>query len=444
MRDLSSVQQAKPIIEFTQALRKRREYIDEQKKRSNPYQKQSLILDAVDLYCQAVAELASSLPSCHFHSEGMNAFQHYLLNYVESNAFQSLLKEIQQLRKELSKIIYSVKIRGTMIRVQLFDDEIDYGAVVSDCFAKFKESDKKEYKWKTNDSRRMNDVESKIIECVAKLNPQTFQRLANFCESAAQHMPDPLVRFEREIEFYLAYLQYIAPLQSAGLTFCYPDLVEESDNIEIQSSFDLVLAVQLQRDHATIVPNDMILHKPERIVIVSGPNQGGKTTFARSMGQVFFLASLGCPIPGITARIFLADQVLTHFEKVEDTLLQRGKLHDDLLRIHTILKQVTTKSVIVINEIFNATTLQDALFLGRQVIREISLKKALCVCVTFVDELSTFNAQTVSMVSTVDPVNSDLRTFKVVRQQSNGLSFAMTLARKHGLTYRQLKGLDDA
>jgi DNA mismatch repair ATPase MutS len=285
----------------------------------------------------------------------------------------------------------------------------------------------------------MSHVGAQIIDLVARLFDEEFSALGAYCRRYAAFL-DPAVRqFERDLQFYLAYLDYIKPMRSAGLSFCLPQLTADSKEIFASDTFDLALAAKLVAMGTPVVSNDFHLSGAERIVVISGPNQGGKTTFARTFGQLHHLAGTGCPVPGSAARLFLADQILAHFEREEDIANLSGKLEDDLIRIQKVLLTATPSSIVIMNEIFTSTTLSDARFLGEKILRQIMQLDVLCIYVTFVDELASLGESIVSLVSTIVPENPVERTYKVTRGPADGLAYALAIAEKHNLTYDRLR-----
>nr|WP_246482893.1 hypothetical protein [Brachybacterium halotolerans] len=228
-------------------------------------------------------------------------------------------------------------------------------------------------------------------------------------------------------------------MRRAGLPVCIPQVTSAAPSaaddrrLEVESAWDLALGARLTADGTEVVTNDVSLRGAERILVVSGPNQGGKTTLARTVGQLHHLAALGCPVPAASARIPLTDQVMCLFEREEDLDAVEGRLAREVARLHSMLERATPRSVLVINEAFASTALADARVLTRDVLERIIDCGASAVCVTFIDELSRIGPATVSMVAQVDPEDPARRTLRVVRAPAAGRAFARALAERHGL-----------
>jgi DNA mismatch repair protein MutS len=439
LKDLENPSLFEAIESFAKKMRTAREHLLRSKKVYYKYEKARWFLDAVDTYCDAVGNLVRNLSSAGLKSRGFLAFREYITNYAGSGPFTSLLAETAKLKADLSAIRYCMLINGNAVTVQHCEAEVDYSAEVEATFAKFKQGAVRDYRAKFSGLPDLNDAEARILAFVAKLYPEIFESLDDYCSNNRNYLDQTIGTFDREIQFYVAYLDYVEMLERGGLKFCYPKISATSKAVYCYETFDSALAYKLMRDKGTVVCNDFYLKDNERIFVISGPNQGGKTTFARTFGQLHYLASTGCPVPGRVAQLFLFDRLFTHFEREETIQYHRGKLQDDLVRIHEILDRATSNSVIIMNEMFTSTTFQDALLLSEKIIEQIIERDLLAVWVTFIDELASFAEQTVSMVSTVVPKDPALRTYKLIRRPADGLAYAMSIAEKYGVTYEHLR-----
>ncbi len=439
MRDLEREPVRAAVDAFATGMGRMRTHLHLAEHLRHPLQQQRWFVGAAALYCEVVSAFGEALQAAGVTSPGLRALSDYLREYRSSASFASLGTDTHQREAELAAIAYTVHLRGTRVTVSAADDEPDIGEEVADAFAKFQQGDGRSHRVRFREFSDMNHVETQILDLVARLFPEPFARLGEYRARHHDFVDATVARCERELQFYLAYLDYIAPLKAAGLSFSYPRVSARSKEITATATFDLALSAKLHAANTPVVCNDLRLSGPERVLVVSGPNNGGKTTFARTFGQLHYLAGLGLPVPGRDTRLFLPDRIFSHFERREDIRTLRGKFEDELVRIHSILAEATPDSLLVMNESFGSTTLRDAVVVGAEVMRQIMALGPLTVFVTFIDELASLGPATVSMMSTVVPCDPAMRTFKVVRKPADGLAYASALAEKYGLDTGSLR-----
>lgn len=433
-RDLERDNVRAPIEAFADGMRTMRQRLDRAGRLWHPLQRQGWFVSAVEAFCDAAATLRDELGRTTLSSDGLREFADYLASYVNGDRFQMLVAEIGDMQAELRKIRYVVHIDGLKVNVDRYDGQPDYSLDVAATFERFASETAKDYHVRMKDFPDMNHVEEQVLQCVAKLYPEQFKKLDAFCTQHRTYLDATIARFDREVNFYLSYLGFIRRFTDAGLRFSYPSITDDPGAIYADDAFDLALAAKVVRDGNTVVCNGFRLEGPERVFVITGPNQGGKTTLARTIGQLAYLATLGCPVPASRATVTLPDNIYTHFERQETLATLHGKLDNELVRIHDVLSRATPASIIVMNESFASTTVDDSLQIGAEVLERIIALGCVAVYVTFLDELASLHRACVSMVAEVEHDDPTKRTFKFTRRPADGLAHAAALAAKYGLS----------
>lgn len=438
-RDLEDQQIRTAVDDFARGMSTVRERRQHALHLRHRYHRYRWYREAVRVYADTVIALRDNLQRAHLASQAFSEFLDYLIAYTDSAAFTALVTEGHQLDEDLAATRYSVQIVGSRVTVRRYEGGDDYREDVEATFAKFKQADVKDRLVAYPMHSDLNHVEAQVLELVATLFPKAFGRLADYCSRNEHFIDAHISRFDREVQFYLAWLDFVEPMRTNGLQFCYPTVSTTSKRTDVVDAFDVALAAKLVREGGDVVANSFSLDGNERILVVTGPNQGGKTTFARMFGQLHYLATLGLPVPGRAAVLSLPDRVFSHFGREESIETLRGRLEDELVRVRDMFEHATSDSVFVINEGFSSTTLTDAVFLGREIVARMADLGLLGVYVTFVDELSTLSEATVSMVATVDPDDPATRTLHVMRQPADGRAYTEAIVNKYGVGYERLK-----
>jgi len=439
MRDIERVGVRSAVKAFAGRMREMRVRLDRAAKSYYPLERARWFLSAAEAYCEGVLQLDRDLRSETPRSAGLQAWHEWLAAYIHSRAFARLAADTRSVADGLAAIVVNLHIDGNRIVVLPYAGEGDYTADVEATFARFRQGPVTDYRARVPHSTGLNHVEAQIVDRIALLHPEVFRALEAFGADHADFVDPAIARFDREVHFYVAYLAFVEALRSDALPFCYPVISDTDKTTSVRDAFDLALARRLHATGTPVVTNSFTWSGDERIFVITGPNHGGKTTFARMVGQVHHLARLGVPVPGTAARLFLCDRIFTHFEREEDAATLRGKLQDDLLRIRRILDAATPRSLVVLNEIFSSTTVHDAIVLSGRILSRISELDALAVCVTFLGELSTFDRKTVSLAASADPDDPSRRTFTIEPRPAEGVAYALALARKYRVTEAHLR-----
>jgi DNA mismatch repair ATPase MutS len=284
---------------------------------------------------------------------------------------------------------------------------------------------------------KTDSIDDEIYKALVILFPKEFKLIKEFFDEIKDFYDESLKKIVLDMRFYFIYIAYMNFLKSDDIYFSIPELSNDF-NEESVESFDLALYYKLFKEHNKIVTNSYKITNDERMIIITGPNQGGKTTFTRQIGQLHYLASLGLLIPGLKNKIHIVDNIYTFFKTEENLDNLDGKLKIELESVKKILSEASKNSLILFNEIFASTTKLDGLKIANLIMDEINNLGSMCVFVTFLTDLKS-RKDVILMCSNVSKDNSAIRTFKITRTDNFDSAYPSSIQNKYGLTYQEIK-----
>lgn len=145
-----------------------------------------------------------------------------------------------------------------------------------------------------------------------------------------------------------------------ALNFCRPQLTQES-GIDIQGGRHPVVE---QVTNAPFVPNDLLFHSDRHMLIVTGPNMGGKSTYMRQAALIVLLAHIGSFVPAQKATIGIVDRIFTRIGSSDDLAGGRSTFMVEMTETANILHNATAQSLVLMDEIGRGTSTFDGLALA--------------------------------------------------------------------------------
>lgn len=283
----------------------------------------------------------------------------------------------------------------------------------------------------------MYPLEEAIFDTFRKKNPEIFDRIEAFAEKYPSYEEHVILRLEQEIQYYLAFWRFEEKMKEQGFDFCVPDN-DRNREMKAEGLYDLALACANCARGRAVVSNDFVYREGERFFVVGGPNQGGKTTFARSLGQLVYFAGMGLDVPAAKANVPYFAALLTHFSAEESLGSGKGKLQEELMRLAPMMKEQAEGAFVIINELFTTAAHYDGCIMGKRVLSHFIEKGCRGIYVTHLKELGNSLEGVTALTAMLDGSRERKRTYKISREKMGDVGYAEDIVNKYGLTYQEL------
>lgn len=214
---------------------------------------------------------------------------------------------------------------------------------------------------------------------LAEMRDRGINLVANALAQSADHILNFMTLLRAELAFYVGCLNLHGQLTQMGSPTCFPVPKALGECCHrLTGLYDVTLALSMKRK---IVGNN-VNAGGKNLVIITGANQGGKSTFLRSIGLAQLMMQCGMFAPAESFYANVCDGVFTHYKREEDTSMTSGKFDEELSRMSDIVDALTPNSMVLFNESFAATNEREGAEIAAQILTALVEKRVKVFFVT--------------------------------------------------------------
>lgn len=399
-------------------------------------------LESVYFYCKAIVELRQELEDGiskqEFISAGLKELWGFLDELCKEPDFAQMQKEAYRVWEMLTGTGFTLEINGNKLRISPVTREGAYEDLLTECFQEYGVVEKGSMHSPFAGDLFLTRLERRLLETFFGKYPMLEEEITAFAKKYGQYKNSQVLQLEKEVQFYLSFYAFQKDWENQGAVFSTPMFAKENvvEGLEV---YDLALACVNYPAEKEVVSNDFFYAADEQFFIVNGPNQGGKTTFARSLGQLVYLFKMGLDVNAKQAKLPYFDRLVTHFSVEESMESGQGKLMEELRRLAPIMNKGCEKSFVIINELFTTAAHYDGCIMGAKVLNFFMRRDCHGVYVTHLRALGEGTKGVVHMSAMLDGSEEHRRTFKILRSEAENYGYAGDIAEKYQLTYEKLR-----
>jgi len=220
---------------------------------------------------------------------------------------------------------------------------------------------------------------------LAAFRGRALAPVAEAAARSADHVLGFFLALRDELGFYVGCLNLVDALAGLGVPTCLPRLHPAGE--QVLTARDLAEPCLALGTRGPVVGGDLDA-SGSGLVLVTGRNRGGKSTFLRALGLAQLMAQCGMVVAARDFAVSVATGVCTHFTRAEDRAMSSGKLNEELARMSRVVDLVTPGALVLCNESFAATDEREAAAIAAEVLRALSELGIRVVFVTHLHDLA--------------------------------------------------------